>query len=209
MNKQLTNYPQAPHSRRVARAVNSVRASKMCESKRRRFLTLLGTSRGLGRRIDHLLHRGDLRRGKSTDRRMLSNNRLIFWQGRRRMSYCRRHSSRPTECRGRAAARPHLTSLLLPAADPVRKRVPPLAARKVFLASPEKHSQILQETRANSAFNFEFAMSALGQKQTCAAQKVMSAFPPKADMCAATKGCPLCANSGHRAAYSITLSVRC
>ena len=28
-------------------------------------------------------------------------------------------------------------------------------------------------------------MSALGQKQTCAAQKVMSAFPPKADMCSA------------------------
>ena len=30
-------------------------------------------------------------------------------------------------------------------------------------------------------------MSALGQKQTCAAQKVMSALPPKADMCAATR----------------------
>ena len=29
-------------------------------------------------------------------------------------------------------------------------------------------------------------MSALGQKQTCAAQKVMSALPPKADMCSAT-----------------------
>ena len=27
--------------------------------------------------------------------------------------------------------------------------------------------------------------SALGQKQTCAAQKVMSALPPKADMCRA------------------------
>ena len=26
-------------------------------------------------------------------------------------------------------------------------------------------------------------MSALGQKQTCAAHKVMSALPPKADMC--------------------------
>ena len=26
-------------------------------------------------------------------------------------------------------------------------------------------------------------MSALGQKQTCAAQKVMSALPPKADIC--------------------------
>ena len=30
------------------------------------------------------------------------------------------------------------------------------------------------------------AMSALGQKQTCAAQKVMSALPPKADVCSAT-----------------------
>ena len=28
-------------------------------------------------------------------------------------------------------------------------------------------------------------MSALGQKQTCALQKVMSASPPKADMCSA------------------------
>ena len=28
-------------------------------------------------------------------------------------------------------------------------------------------------------------MSALGQKQTCAVQKVMSALPPKADMCSA------------------------
>ena len=30
-------------------------------------------------------------------------------------------------------------------------------------------------------------MSALGQKQTCALQKVMSALPPKADMCGATR----------------------
>ena len=29
-------------------------------------------------------------------------------------------------------------------------------------------------------------MSALGQKQTCAVQKVMSALPSKADMCGAT-----------------------
>ena len=29
--------------------------------------------------------------------------------------------------------------------------------------------------------------SALGQKQTCAVQKVMSALPPKADMCSATR----------------------
>ena len=31
------------------------------------------------------------------------------------------------------------------------------------------------------------AMSALDQKQTCAAQKVMSALPPKADMCGAKR----------------------
>ena len=30
-------------------------------------------------------------------------------------------------------------------------------------------------------------MSALGQKQTCAGQKVMSALPPKADICGATR----------------------
>jgi hypothetical protein len=30
-------------------------------------------------------------------------------------------------------------------------------------------------------------MSALGQKQTCAAQKVMSALPSIADMCGATR----------------------
>jgi hypothetical protein len=31
------------------------------------------------------------------------------------------------------------------------------------------------------------AISLVGQKQTCAAQKVMSALPPKADMCGATR----------------------
>ena len=31
----------------------------------------------------------------------------------------------------------------------------------------------------------ELGMSALGQKQTCAVQNVMSALPPKADMCSA------------------------
>ena len=40
-------------------------------------------------------------------------------------------------------------------------------------------------------------MSALGQKQTCAAQNVMSALPPIADMCGASS-CLLCANSGHQ-----------
>jgi len=35
-------------------------------------------------------------------------------------------------------------------------------------------------------------MSTLGQKQTCAAQKVMSALPPKADMCSATRDVRLC-----------------
>ena len=40
-------------------------------------------------------------------------------------------------------------------------------------------------------------MSALGHKRTFAVQNVMSALPPKADMCGATSACPLCANSGH------------
>jgi len=34
--------------------------------------------------------------------------------------------------------------------------------------------------------SIEATMSALGQKQTCAVQKSMSALPPKADMCIAT-----------------------
>ena len=33
----------------------------------------------------------------------------------------------------------------------------------------------------------KYGMPALGQKQTCAAQKVMSALPPKADICGATR----------------------
>ena len=40
-------------------------------------------------------------------------------------------------------------------------------------------------------------MSALGHKRTFAAQKVMSALPPKADMCSANSGCLLSAKSGH------------
>ena len=39
----------------------------------------------------------------------------------------------------------------------------------------------------NQAFAAKFEMSALGQKQTCAAQNGMSALPPKADMCGATR----------------------
>ena len=46
-------------------------------------------------------------------------------------------------------------------------------------------------------------MSALGHKQTFAVQNVMSALPPKADMCSATSACPLCANSGHCAPNQI------
>ena len=41
-------------------------------------------------------------------------------------------------------------------------------------------------------------MSALGHKRTFAAQKGMSALPPKADMCSATRRCPLSAKSGHQ-----------
>ena len=49
-------------------------------------------------------------------------------------------------------------------------------------------------------------MSALGHKRTCAAQKVMSALPPIADM-QCNSICPLSANSGH-GAHSITSSAR-
>ena len=38
---------------------------------------------------------------------------------------------------------------------------------------------------SDRATAMEEAMSALGQKQTCAAQNVMSATPPKADICSA------------------------
>ena len=47
-------------------------------------------------------------------------------------------------------------------------------------------------------------MSALGQKQTCAPQKVMSALHLKADIGEALSECPLSARSGHLFAYSIT-----
>jgi hypothetical protein len=50
-------------------------------------------------------------------------------------------------------------------------------------------------------------MSALGQKQTYAVQKGMSALPPIADMCSATRDCPLWAKSGHQH-YSITSLAR-
>jgi hypothetical protein len=45
--------------------------------------------------------------------------------------------------------------------------------------------QALQLTKKRT-FVTGSAMSALGQKQTCAAHKLMSALPPKADMCGAT-----------------------
>ena len=40
-------------------------------------------------------------------------------------------------------------------------------------------------------------MSALGQKQTCAAHKPMSALPPKADMCDAKGMSALCQKRTH------------
>ena len=40
-------------------------------------------------------------------------------------------------------------------------------------------------------------MSALGQKRTFRSAIAMSALPPKADMCGATRSCPLSAISGH------------
>ena len=40
-------------------------------------------------------------------------------------------------------------------------------------------------------------MSALGQKQTCAVHKRMSAFTPESGHVQCNSVCPLCANSGH------------
>ena len=54
-------------------------------------------------------------------------------------------------------------------------------------------------------------MSALGQKQTCAAQKGMSALPPKADMCDATRDVrfvPIADITAQKRFYSITSSAR-
>ena len=56
------------------------------------------------------------------------------------------------------------------------------------MSSPSKRIDLIEAP---------YLMFALGQKQTCAVQNGMSALPPKADMCSATSGCPLCAKSGH------------
>ena len=47
----------------------------------------------------------------------------------------------------------------------------------------------------------QLRMSALGQKQTCAAHKGMSALPPKADNLQGTSPCPLSANRGHPSSH--------
>ena len=51
-------------------------------------------------------------------------------------------------------------------------------------------------------------MSALGQKQTYAAQKVMSALPPIADMCSATRYVRFVPIADMDQTYSITSSAR-
>jgi hypothetical protein len=52
-------------------------------------------------------------------------------------------------------------------------------------------------------------MSALGQKRTCAAQKIMSALPPKADMCGATRDVRFVPKADIRCGYSsMRLSAR-
>ena len=61
---------------------------------------------------------------------------------------------------------------------------PPLSRRQSFrelVGGAERYG------RAGVTAEQKGVMSALGQKQTCAAQKVMSALPPKADMCGATR----------------------
>src|SRR5262249_50064377 len=56
--------------------------------------------------------------------------------------------------------------------------------------------------------NPEPPMSALGQKQTSALVRVMSALPPKADIALRRSECPLCANSGQSAVQQKRL-IRC
>jgi hypothetical protein len=51
-------------------------------------------------------------------------------------------------------------------------------------------------------------MSALGQKQTFAPQKVMSALPPKADMCGATRDVRFGPKADINDIHSITASAR-
>ena len=51
-------------------------------------------------------------------------------------------------------------------------------------------------------------MSALGQKQTFAVQNVMSALPPKADMCGATRDVRFVPKVDIGLIYSITSSAR-
>ena len=53
--------------------------------------------------------------------------------------------------------------------------------------TPAQHSIDVNQSHHNALIKWgplrDDLMSALGQKQTCAAQKVMSALPPKADIC--------------------------
>src|SRR5262249_45320070 len=51
-------------------------------------------------------------------------------------------------------------------------------------------------------------MSALGQKQTCAAHKLMSALPPKADMCGARSNVCFGPKADIEDIHSITSSAR-
>jgi hypothetical protein len=53
---------------------------------------------------------------------------------------------------------------------------------------PSRESYLVLSTVTRKfGLNTALWMSALGQKQTCAAQNGMSALPPKADMCDATR----------------------
>ena len=88
---------------------------------------------------------------------------------------------------GQAAAEPATTLMKS------RRRTQPSAAR-------------LRTRLVFDAYQIKAAMSALGQKQTCAAQKVMSALNPRKRTCRCTSSCLLWANSRHRTAYSITSS---
>ena len=64
------------------------------------------------------------------------------------------------------------------------------ASRPAKLPSDIMLERVIERRRLTpqrSTDESRHTISALGQKQTCAAQKVMSALPPKADMCGATR----------------------
>ena len=68
--------------------------------------------------------------------------------------------------------------------------------------------EIVDLAKTNLWIDRRTGMSALGQRQTLSRVEPMSALPRKSGHWLSVSGCPLCAKSGHSAAYSISLSAR-